>query len=89
MNFVVKCITKRYAKVVGETNGHVTTCMLKMLVFFINFPMNDFDHLIQLLALKVENDGDSIGIDGVDIGKANSFFPTMMGGSFYNHLLPK
>jgi hypothetical protein len=89
MNFIVKCITERYAKVAGETSGHVTTCMLKMLGFFINLPMNDFTHLIQLLALKVENDGDSIGVDGVDIGKTNNYFPTMMGGSFYNHLLPK
>jgi hypothetical protein len=89
MNFIVECVTERYTKAASESSGHVTTCMPKMLVFFINLPMNDFNHLIQLLVLKVKNDGDSIGVDGVDVGKANNYFPTMMGGSFYNHLLPK
>jgi hypothetical protein len=89
MNFIVKCIIERYVKVEGETSGHVTTCMSKMFVFFINLPMNDFNHPIQLLASKVENDGDSIGVYGANVGKANNYFSTMMGGSFYNHLLPK
>jgi hypothetical protein len=84
----VKCITERYTKPADETSGHVTTCMPEMLVFFIDLPTNDFNNLIQLLASKAENDDDSIGVNGVDVRGAN-YFSTMMGGSFYNRLLPK
>ncbi len=88
VNLIVKCITERYTKAADETSGHVTTCMPEMLVFFIDLPANDFNNLIQLLASKAENDDDSIGVNGVDVRRAN-YFSTTMGGSFYNRLLPK
>jgi gibberellin A4 carboxyl methyltransferase len=89
INFIVKSITERYAKAAGETSGHDTTCMPEMLVFFIDLPVNDFNHLIQQLASKAKNGGDSIGVDGPDVGKVNNYFSAAMGGSFYNRLLPK
>jgi gibberellin A4 carboxyl methyltransferase len=89
INFIVKSITDRYAKAAGETSGHDTTCMPEMLVFFIDLPLNDFNHLIQQLASKAKNGGDSIGVDGPDVGKVNNYFSAAMGGSFYNRLLPK
>jgi hypothetical protein len=88
VNLIVKCITDRYNKAADETSGHVTTCMPEMLVFFIDLPANDFYNLIQLLASKAENDDDSIGVNGVEVRRAN-YFSTTMGGSFYNRLLPK
>jgi gibberellin A4 carboxyl methyltransferase len=89
INFIVKSIAERYAKAAGETSGHDTTCMPEMLVFFIDLPVNDFNHLIQLLASKAKNGGDSIGVDGADVEKVNNYFSAAVGGSFYNRLLPK
>jgi hypothetical protein len=89
INFIVKSIAERYAKAAGETSGHDTTCMPEILVFFIDLPVNDFNHLIQLLASKAKNGGDSIGVDGADVEKVNNYFSATMGGSFYNRLLPK
>jgi hypothetical protein len=74
INFIVKSIAERYAKAAGETSGHDTTCMPEMLVFFIDLPLNDFNHLIQLLASKAKNGGDLIGVDGADVEKVNSYF---------------
>ncbi|CAK9213680.1 unnamed protein product [Sphagnum troendelagicum] len=90
INFIVKSIAERYAKAAGETSGHDTTCMPKMLVFFVDLPLNDFNHLIQLLASnKAKNGGDSTGVDGADVEKVNNYFSATMGGSFYNRSLPK
>jgi hypothetical protein len=88
VNLIVKCITERYTKAADETSGHVTTCMPEMLVSFVDLPANDFNNLIQLLASKAEHDNNSIGVNGVDVRRAN-YFSTTMGGSFYNRLLPK
>ncbi|KAH9556231.1 hypothetical protein CY35_07G015800 [Sphagnum magellanicum] len=88
MNFIVKCITDRYVEA-GENNGHVT-CMPEMLVSFIDLPGNDFNTLIQLLASEAKNANDlATSINGADVGRASSYFSAMVGGSFYNRLLPK
>ncbi len=88
MNFIVKCITDRYVED-GENNGHVT-CMPEMLVSFNDLPGNDFNTLIQLLASEAKNAKDlARSINGADVGRATSYFSAMVGGSFYNRLLPK
>ncbi|CAK9231051.1 unnamed protein product [Sphagnum troendelagicum] len=88
MNFIVKCITDRYVEA-GENNGHVT-CMPEMLVSFNDLPGNDFNTLIQLLASDAKNAKDlATSINGADVGRASSYFSAMVGGSFYNRLLPK
>jgi gibberellin A4 carboxyl methyltransferase len=88
MNFIVKCITDRYVEA-GENNGHVA-CMPEMLVSFIDLPGNDFNTLIQLLASEAKNAKDlATSINGADVGRASSYFSAMVGGSFYNRLLPK
>jgi gibberellin A4 carboxyl methyltransferase len=88
MNFIVKCITDRYVEA-GENNGHVT-CMPEMLVSFNDLPGNDFNTLIQLLASEAKNAKDlATSINGADVGRGSSYFSAMVGGSFYNRLLPK
>ncbi|CAK9275652.1 unnamed protein product [Sphagnum jensenii] len=88
MNFIVKCITDRYVEA-GENNGHVT-CMPEMLVSFNDLPGNDFNTLSQLLASEAKNAKDlATSINGADVGRASSYFSAMVGGSFYNRLLPK
>ncbi len=90
MNFIVKCITDRYdVQATGENNGHVT-CMPEMLVSFIDLPGNDFNTLTQLLASEATNAKDlATSINGAHVGRASSYFSAMVGGSFYNRLLPK
>jgi len=88
LNFIVKCITDRYVEA-GENNGHVT-CMPEMLVSFIDLPGNDFNTLSQLLASEAKDAKDlARSINGADVGRASSYFSAMVGGSFYNRLLPK
>jgi gibberellin A4 carboxyl methyltransferase len=88
MNFIVKCITDRYVES-GENKCHVT-CMPEMLVSFIDLPGNDFNTLIQLLESEATNAKDlATSINGADVGRASSYFSAMVGGSFYNRLLPK
>jgi gibberellin A4 carboxyl methyltransferase len=88
INFIVKCITDRYVEA-GENNGHVT-CMPEMLVSFNDLPGNDFNTLIQLLASEATNAKDlARSINGADVGRASSYFSAIVGGSFYNRLLPK
>jgi gibberellin A4 carboxyl methyltransferase len=88
INFIVKCITDRYVEA-GENNGQVT-CMPEMLVSFIDLPGNDFNTLIQLLASEAKDAKDiARPINGADVGRASSYFSAMVGGSFYNRLLPK
>ncbi|KAH9556208.1 hypothetical protein CY35_07G014400 [Sphagnum magellanicum] len=88
MNFIVKCITDRYVEA-GENNGHVT-CVPEMLVSFNDLPGNDFNTLSQLLASEAKDAKDlAPSINGADVGRASSYFSAMVGGSFYNRLLPK
>ncbi len=88
INFIVKCITDRYIEA-GENNGHVT-CMPEVLVSFMDLPGNDFNNLVQLLASEAKNAKDLAGsVNGANVGRASNYFSAMMGGSFYNRLLPK
>ncbi|CAM6059794.1 unnamed protein product [Sphagnum tenellum] len=88
MNFIVKCIIDRYLEA-DENNGHVT-CMPEMLVSFMDLPGNDFNNLVQLLASEAKNAKDLAGsVNGANVGRASNYFSAMMGGSFYNRLLPK
>jgi len=87
-NFIVKCIIDRYLEA-DENNGHVT-CMPEMLVSFMDLPGNDFNNLVQLLASEAKNAKDLAGsVNGANVGRASNYFSAMMGGSFYNRLLPK
>jgi gibberellin A4 carboxyl methyltransferase len=64
--------------------------MPEMLVSFIDLPGNDFNNLIQLLASEAKNAKDLAGsVNGADVAIASSYFSAMIGGSFYNRLLPK
>jgi gibberellin A4 carboxyl methyltransferase len=88
INFIVKCIIDRYLEA-SENNGHVT-CMPEMLVSFMDLPGNDFNNLVQLLASEAKNAKDVAGsVNGANVGRASNYFSAMMGGSFYNRLLPK
>jgi gibberellin A4 carboxyl methyltransferase len=88
INFIVKCLTDRYVEA-GENNVHVTR-MPEMLVSFNDLPGNDFNTLIQLFASEAKNAKDlARSINGADVGRATSYFSAMVGGSFYNRLLPK
>jgi gibberellin A4 carboxyl methyltransferase len=89
INFIVKCVADRYVDKAGEYNGHAT-CLPEMLVSFIDLPGNDFNNLIQLLASEAKNAKDLAGsVNGADVARASSYFSAMIGGSFYNRLLPK
>ncbi|CAM6033263.1 unnamed protein product [Sphagnum compactum] len=88
VNFIVKCIIDKYLDA-SENNGHVT-CMPEMLVSFMDLPGNDFNNLVQLLASEAKNAKDLAGsVNGANVGRARNYFSAMMGGSFYNRLLPK
>jgi gibberellin A4 carboxyl methyltransferase len=64
--------------------------MPEMLVSFIDLPGNDFNTLSQLLASEAKDAKDlARSINGADVGRASSYFSAMVGGSFYNRLLPK
>lgn len=83
MNFIMKRILQRYeAGEAGEAAGHAM--MPETLAFFIDFPGNDFNNLIQQLPPKVEDGLDHSGEDG----EGRDYFAATIGGTFYDRLLP-
>lgn len=80
MNFIMKRILQRYEA--GEAAGHAMTP--ETLAFFIDFPGNDFNNLIQQLPPKVEDGLDHSGEDG----EGRDYFAATIGGTFYDRLLP-